>query len=438
MKSSVKLYLRVRLPDGTYPYLKPAYASNGRIKPHHAIRDGRVIHSPGSTYYLRYPVADKRVWEPVGDDPALALVCLQRKALAMQEAELAVPADSTPTVSAPIPAPQPVVAIWNPAQSMAHRRTTLPAPAPTGNKRLLPDCIATYIAETLEHKSTRTHAAYDLTLRIAAEVIGCEHIEDITREDILAYISALRKRGSAPRTIRNRVDYLQIFLHHFKLPSVLKGNDLPKYTDKKVRAYNPGDLTKMFEEATSDESDLLYFLLCTGAREQETQFACWPDVDLERMTYTVTEHLDLGFRPKDKEEGTLPIPSILVDVLKARRLRYPKARLIFPGKHGGPNGHALRIIKRLALRAGVNCGNCINKQGKSCIEHPVCKHILLHKMRKTFASTLRQNGLPAQTLQRYLRHSDLATTIKYIADQPDEQVRVTMESTFTGFGGVAR
>ena len=155
-------------------------------------------------------------------------------------------------------------------------------------------------------------------------------------------------------------------------------------------------------------------------------------------SYTVTEHLDLGFRPKDKEEGTLPIPTLLVDVLKARRRRYPKARLIFPGKHGAPNGHALRTIKRLALRAGINCGSCENKKGQSCAEHPVCRHILLHKMRKTFASTLHQNGLPAQTLQRYLRHSDLKTTLAYIADQPDEQVRETMESTFSGFGGRAR
>jgi integrase len=133
----------------------------------------------------------------------------------------------------------------------------------------------------------------------------------------------------------------------------------------------------MFGHATPDESDLLHFLLCTGAWEQEAQYVCWSDVDLERKTYTVTEHLDLGYRPKDKEEGTLPIPD------------------------------------------------------------PVCRHILLHKMRKTFASTLHHKGLPAQTLQRYLRHSDLSTTLAYIADQPDDQVRETINSTFSGFGGSA-
>ena len=65
-------------------------------------------------------------------------------------------------------------------------------------------------------------------------------------------------------------------------------------------------------------------------------------------------------------------------------------------------------------------------------------NVLLHTMRKTFASTLHHNGLPAQMLQRYLRHSDLTTTIAYIADQPDEQVRDTINSTFTAFVKVAQ
>jgi integrase/recombinase XerD len=406
MKSPVQMYLRVRLPDGTYPYLRAAYASNGHIRPNHAMHKGRAANFPGSTYYLRYQIKGKRVWEPAGDESSLALVALQRKALALQDAE---EPDSAPT-------------------------PTDAAPPPVSSfKRLLTDCASEYIAETAEHKSVKTLAAYKLTVTAFCGGVKKEHIEDITREDILIYSAALRKKGCSPRTIRNRIDHLQIFFHRFKIPSLLTGNDLPKYTDKKVRAYNPLELGKLFGHATSDESDLLHFLLCTGAREQEAQFVCWSDVDLERQTYTVTEHLDLGYRPKDKEEGTLPIPELLVETLKVRRRRYPHTRLIFPGKHGKPNGHALRTIKRLALRAGVNCGQCVNKARKSCATHPVCRHILLHKMRKTFASTLHHKGLPAQTLQRYLRHSELSTTLAYIADQPDDQVRDTINLTFSGF-----
>jgi integrase/recombinase XerD len=345
MKSPVQLYLRVRLTDGTYPYLKPAYASNGHFRANYAMHKGRAAYFPGSTYYLRYQRGGKRVWEPAGDQPSTALAALQRKVLALGE----------PGAESPTP--------------------TVPVSIPIGDtpKRLLADCASEYIAETAEHKSVKTLAAYKLAVTAFCEGVKKEHIEDITREDILTCSAALRKKGCSPRTIRNRIDHLQIFFHRFKIPSLLTGNDLPKYTDKKVRAYNPLELGKLFGHATADESDLLHFLLCTGAREQEAQFVCWSDVDLERQTYTVTEHLDLGYRPKDKEEGTLPIPELLVQTLKARRKRYPHTRLIFPGKHGKPNGHALRTIKRLALRAGVNCGQCVNKARKSCATYPVCR-----------------------------------------------------------------
>jgi integrase len=109
--------------------------------------------------------------------------------------------------------------------------------------------------------------------------------------------------------------------------------NLPLEVDHRKGRIVPG----WFPDTPSSEwvaQILLHFLLCTGAREQDAQYVCWSDVDLERKTYTVTEHLDLGYRPKDKEEGTLPIPDLLVNVLRNRRERYPRTRLIFPGQRG--------------------------------------------------------------------------------------------------------
>ena len=83
-----------------------------------------------------------------------------------------------------------------------------------------------------------------------------------------------------------------------------------------MRAEPPLDLGKMFGYTDPEESDRLNFLLCTGTREQEAQYAGWSDIDLDAMTYTVTEHLDLGFTPKDKEGDVIPIPSFLVEILR--------------------------------------------------------------------------------------------------------------------------
>ena len=87
MKSPVQLYLRVRLPDGKYPYLKAAFAANGRLRPHHAIQAGRAAEFANSTYYLRYRIGEKRVWKPVGNDPTLALTRLQQKIRDLQHVD---------------------------------------------------------------------------------------------------------------------------------------------------------------------------------------------------------------------------------------------------------------------------------------------------------------------------------------------------------------
>jgi integrase/recombinase XerD len=187
--------------------------------------------------------------------------------------------------------------------------TPLPAEQPKPSL-LLNDAIKEYLAEVKIHESAKTFAAYRKTLYHfspdAAKEAGKSPAKitrqfankplcEVSRKDLLCYAQFLKaEQGSVPRTVRNRIDFFQIFLHHYGLPSLLKGKDLPQYTEKKARAYNPGQLTKLFAEATQDETDLLHFFLCAGAREQEAKFVFWTDVDLQLKTYTITEHLDLG------------------------------------------------------------------------------------------------------------------------------------------------
>jgi len=287
LKTPVSLYLRVRSANGGWTYARAVIAKNRQIRPLFAVVGGQPTHCPEGVYHLRYRLGGKRIWEPVGSSASLAQVALQRKALEFQADALGIPIAATPAMPTA------------PTALATHPPTISDGPP----KRRLTECVTSYLAETKDHKSKRTSAAYMKTLGLFAEAVKREHIEDITREDILEFKSYLAKRGNEPRTVRNRIDFFQIFLHHFGLPSLLKGKDLPKYTKKKVRAYNEIELGKMFSHACEDETDLLQFLLCTGVREQEAKYACWCDVDLVTKIYKVTEHLDLGFTPKDKEEG---------------------------------------------------------------------------------------------------------------------------------------
>jgi hypothetical protein len=190
------------------------------------------------------------IWETVGDDASLADTNLRRKNLKLQELALdhasASGSGSAPT-HFPVPA-APGIESVKPEQ----------AKSPV----LLNDAIKEYLAETKNHKSGKTYAAYRKTLYLfspgadendsSPEVsrwFENKPLAEITRKDLLDYKEFLEKRGNSPRTVRNRIDYLQIFLHHFGLTSLLKGKDLPKFTKKKVRAYNPVLLAKIFDAA---------------------------------------------------------------------------------------------------------------------------------------------------------------------------------------------
>jgi integrase/recombinase XerD len=147
------------------------------------------------------------------------------------------------------------------------------------------------------------------------------------------------------------------------------------------------------------------------------------------LSFTVTEKLDLGWSPKDREEGAIPIPDSLLEILRARRKLYPGTRLIFPGANGKADRHFLRTLKRLALQAGLNCGHCYNKAGQCCAKRPVCKRFELYRFRKTFATMHHEAGVPARTIQRWLRHSSLDTTLAYLAASDDLSERTRDRST---------
>lgn len=397
----VHLYIRVRLSDGNRQYVDPVYAANGKLKPLYAVVEGKPEHHPEGVYHLRYLANGKRIWESVGSDAPSAMTARIKKerTLGAKEAGVVVVEDEE-------------------AQG-----------------RNLAEAVAEYLREVRDGKSRKTHLAYGIALREFSQGCKAQTVESLTRQDVLTYMGALRDRGITPRTLANRLSFLKTFFFHFELAWPMLKTDRVKYTEKTAEAYSSADLQSLFKAANQEETDLFQFLLCTGVREQEAVYATWRDVDFARKTFKVTEKLDLGFTPKDKEEGSIPIPDSLVALLQARRKRNPNTRLIFAGPRGEPNGHFLRMLQGLAHRCGLNCGECHNRRGQCCKDKPMCHQWGLHRFRKTFATMHHEAGVSVRTIQRWLRHSSLDTTLRYLAgsDDRNEKTRLQVNSTFAGF-----
>jgi integrase len=67
---------------------------------------------------------------------------------------------------------------------------------------------------------------------------------------------------------------------------------------------------------------------------------------------------------------------------------------VFTAEDGGPRKYSPKAFKNACKRAGI-------------------KNFSLHKLRKTFASRLAQNGCSIQEIQSLLGHSSIQTTMIY-------------------------
>jgi integrase/recombinase XerD len=196
-------------------------------------------------------------------------------------------------------------------------------------------------------------------------------------------------RGSAPRTIYNRIQILLIFLKSRGVVGLLKSEEMPLYAEKEVDYYgenNPDELRKFFAACDPEEWLAFMFFLYSGCREREVIFDCCQDIDFVNLTFTVRPKPELGFRTKNGKVRLVPLPQLLVDALKTYVLTIPSRRLIFTNSQDGPKRRFLYKCKQVAFRAGLNCGHCVNKKGLSCTEHPVCANWSLHKFRRTWAT----------------------------------------------------
>jgi integrase/recombinase XerD len=406
-RTTVNLFLRVRLADGRQARVKPALAKNHLMRPLWGIVNGVAEYHPEGNYVLRYRDQDgSRRWLVVGNKVDVAQAAQKRKETELRIAKDACELGATVT--------------GLPAEGSAASRTTVTA------------AFAEYLQEVKTNKAPKTWASRTRVAGYFLESYSKRFLDEITRRDLLDFRGFLYARGLGDRTVFNSFQSVLSILRALGVTGLTLKTDMPRYTERAVRAYSDVELQKLFAACKADEELLFRTFLYSGCREQEVQFLSYADVDCHTRTIAIRAKEGLGFKIKDREERLVPVPQALVNALEERRKAYPKHRFVFPAKNGQPDGHMLRTFKKVALRAHLNCGHCRAKNGQSCATHPVCGKFTLHSFRRTFATLHAERGVPVHTLQRWLGHSDLETTLRYlaVADARSETVWAQVENTF--------
>jgi integrase/recombinase XerD len=221
-------------------------------------------------------------------------------------------------------------------------------------------------------------------------------------------------KDQAPRSCWNKFANVMSFLKANGIRGLVKKTDWPRYTEEEPEIYEHEELDALFKACDDQERLWFEFFLMTGMREQEVMYTYWSDINLKHAIVRITHKPDRGWTPKAYKEREIPIPSNLVESLRAWKTKANKAcDLVFPTSGCNPKLNFLDDLKVVAERAKLNKDN-----------------FWLHKFRATFATRCLWAGVDLRTVQQWLGHSDMESTMRYLKPARNEAVREKVNQIF--------
>ena len=378
MNREVNLTKRVQTSKGLR-YCPVVLSANGRVKPDWVIVNGQPERHPEGAYYLEWRDKGIRVRLSVGQDAQDAAAQRQRK-----EAEL----------------------------NAVNNGISIP---PQNGHRSLAENVKDYLEEIELTKKQKTYAAYSTALNYFLESCAKLSIEDIQRRDLLGFAAFLRdEKDQSPRSCWNKFSNVMTFLKAQGLRGLVKKNDWPKFVEEEPEIYEKEDLETLFESCTEEERLWFEFFLMTGMREQEVMHTYWSDVNFRASTVRVSHKPDRGWTPKTYKEREIPIPKKLVEDLKVWKAKCDKeCPLVFPTAGCQPKLDFLDCLKAVSERAELEKEN-----------------FWLHKFRATFATWSLWAGVDLRTVQQWLGHTDMESTMRYLKPARNQAVREKVNEIF--------
>lgn len=322
------------------------------------------------------------------------------------------------------------------AELSAIRHGLIPQPEPTTDKDqarvTLQAALDQYIDYVRFHRSLRTFRTYRPILASFKSFCVQTYIDQVDRKDLLDYATLCMKEGQKGKSIYNKLVVLsQVMKQHGK-GKLLKASDWPSFAETVRPIYEDSELEKFFKVCTWDEEIRFKFYLMSGFREAEGRFITWRDVDFKNMAVRVTAKPHWNFQPKNWEEREVPVPAKLIELLKKfKQVDAKPDDPLFPSATGRPDGAMLEKLKQVADRAKLNCGHCAvkHKLGNGvikinrCSDGPYCSRWFLHKFRHTYATRHLQDGIDIRTLQQWMGHRDIGSTMVYLKGLRNKDVQ---------------
>lgn len=379
----VNLTKRV-LVDGKFRSCQPVFSDNGRIKQDWVLVNGKPEYHKEGSYYLRWREDGRHIRTSVGKNAADALARQIKQEQILRTKAMGVEVLDTPVNG-------------------------------NGSENALASAVKEYLADIKLSRKDKTYAAYSHSLKLFLESCHKRKVEDVERRDMLQFAAFLRDdKELEPRTVWNKFNNVMSFLKVNGVRGIVQKNDWPRFTQEEPEIYEESELDSLFKACDSEERLWFEFFLMTGMREQEVMYAYWSDINFNAGTARVSHKPDRNWTPKMYKEREIPIPDSLITRLKAHKAKADKkCPLVFPTAGCKPKLDFLDCLKACAERAELD------------------KDVFwLHKFRATFATRCLWAGVDLRTVQLWLGHSDLESTMRYLKPSRSKATRAKVNEIF--------
>jgi integrase len=201
------------------------------------------------------------------------------------------------------------------------------------------------------------------------------------------------------------------------------GIKLPKQKKRKIKdIYTPDEATeilKALENARPELRMAIHILVQTGARRGEGLGFEWRDVNYEKSTMSIRQAVKInrelggthvGDTKTAESVDIVGVPPYLLDMLKKHKKWQDKQREML-GNKWVDTGYDMIIT---AWNGALLCPSLPYKWFKDFCKENDFRFCDMHSLRHFGASVLFDRGAPLDNIRRFLRHTSLETTIKYI------------------------
>jgi integrase len=242
--------------------------------------------------------------------------------------------------------------------------------------------------------SERTWRGNAGTLKKLRGEFGGEQLRHIRPRQIQRYLMRRRKEDGITEATANRyLATLKVMFGAAKLwdyldESPTDGIKMLKEQSKIPHALSEDELERLIENCPGLVRDVVIVAVDTGLRRSELQRLRWDDVDFEHRMLTVKQSKNRKFR-------VIPMTERVVELLLRRRNECADDDRVLPFVDVG------RSLKTAAKRASI-------------------AHVHLHCLRHTFASLLRDRGVPIDRIMELLGHSSLGMSLRYAHARPQQ------------------